>query len=455
MKGSAQTGALEKMRQMAPEAEIEAIKQSLDITIRQTVKSSLENYIKVLQSDPLLTGSLRFNILTQRIDVVKTLWWNSGTVPLTDEGEDFLSAYFEHYYGMNHEKNMQKALRIVANDRKYHPICDYLENLDWDGEERIRHVLKKYMGSDDSDLTYHCLLHFLLGAILRVFHPGCKYEEMFCLVGGQGAGKSTFFRFLAIRDEWFSDDLKKLDDEKIYGKIRGHWIIEMSEMIAAISAKSNELIKSFLSRQKETYRIPYQQYEEDRDRQCVFAGTTNLRQFIPFDRTGSRRFIPIAIYPERAEKHILDDEDEARAYIDQVWAEAMQIYRSGNYSMKFPKDIQDQLNIYRENFMQEDTMAGKIQAWLDTYEGDYVCSLMIYREALDNPEANPKKYVTNEICQIMDTKIIGWRTGPQHRFTKEGYGQQRSYVRCRNVNDNKEEFRPLTEEEMRMNPFTA
>ena len=36
---------------------------------------------------------------------------------------------------------------------------------------------------------------------------------MLCLVGGQGAGKSTFVRLLAGRDEWFSDDLKKLDDE--------------------------------------------------------------------------------------------------------------------------------------------------------------------------------------------------------------------------------------------------
>ena len=73
---------------------------------------------------------------------------------------------------------------------------------------------------------------------------------MLCLVGTQGAGKSTFFRFLAIKDEWFSDDLRDLGDKKIYEKLRGHWIMEMSEMIAAISAKSNEEIKSFLSRQK-------------------------------------------------------------------------------------------------------------------------------------------------------------------------------------------------------------
>ena len=60
---------------------------------------------------------------------------------------------------------------------------------------------------------------------------------MLCLVGGQGAGKSTFFRLLAVRDEWFSDDLRKLDDENVYRKLQGHWIIEMSEMMATANGQ--------------------------------------------------------------------------------------------------------------------------------------------------------------------------------------------------------------------------
>ena len=54
-----------------------------------------------------------------------------------------------------------------------------------------------------------------------------------------------FFRLLAIRDEWFSDDLKKLDDDRVFLKLQGHWIIEMSEMLATSSAKSIEEIRSF------------------------------------------------------------------------------------------------------------------------------------------------------------------------------------------------------------------
>ena len=56
----------------------------------------------------------------------------------------------------------------------------------------------------------------------------------------------------------FSDDLRKLDDDNVYRKLQGHWIIEMSEMIATANAKSIEEIKSFLSRQKEVYKIPYE-----------------------------------------------------------------------------------------------------------------------------------------------------------------------------------------------------
>ena len=50
----------------------------------------------------------------------------------------------------------------------------------------------------------------------------------------------------------------KLDDDNVYRKLQGHWMIEMSEMMATANAKSIEEIKSFLSRQKEVYKIPYE-----------------------------------------------------------------------------------------------------------------------------------------------------------------------------------------------------
>ena len=47
---------------------------------------------------------------------------------------------------------------------------------------------------------------------------------------------------------------------------------------------------------------------------------SNTLDFLPLDRAGNRRFLPIMIYPENAEVDILEDEDASRAYLLQVWA---------------------------------------------------------------------------------------------------------------------------------------
>ena len=190
-------------------------------------------------------------------------------------------------------------------------------------------------------------------------------------------------------------------------------------MIAAISAKSNEEIKSFLTRQKDTYRNPYDKYEEDRKRQCIFAGSTNTRQFIPFDRTGARH---------------------------------------KNSLLKFSKEMEQEISEYRKQFTQEDTMAGMIQGWLDAYKGTHVCSVQIWKEAFDHFDREPKKFETKEICSIMDTQITGWKRAGVHRFSKEGYGRQRSWIREGSEEEggnesDKDGFTKLTKAEQLELPF--
>ncbi|RHQ59501.1 virulence-associated protein E, partial [Ruminococcus sp. AF24-32LB] len=240
------------------------IRETLEGTQKGGVKNSIRNCLTVFQRDPLFRGALRLNLLTEQIDIVKPLGWERTSTTLTDMDMNYLLLYLEENYGLTSEKKVQSAIKIVANENRYHPVRDYLNSLQWDGTERIRYALHHFLGADTDEYTYEALKLFLMGAIRRVFRPGSKFEVMLCLVGGQGAGKSTFFRLLAGRDEWFSDDLKKLDDENVYRKLQGHWIIEMSEMIATANAKSIEEIKSFLSRQKETYKVPYETHPADR-----------------------------------------------------------------------------------------------------------------------------------------------------------------------------------------------
>ena len=359
---------------------------------------------------------------------IKPIGFHRESTALNDTDMKYLLLYLEETYGLTNEKKIDNAIGIVANENKYHPIRDYLNTLVWDGTERIRFCLRHFLGADADDYTYEALKLFLLGAISRAFQPGCKFEIMLCLVGGQGAGKSTFFRLLAVRDEWFSDDLRKLDDDNVYRKLQGHWIIEMSEMMATANAKSIEEIKSFLSRQKEVYKIPYETHPADRPRQCVFGGTSNALDFLPLDRSGNRRFIPVMVYPEQAEVHILEDEAASRAYIEQMWAEAMEIYRSGRFKLAFSPAMQRYLKEHQRDFMPEDTKAGMIQAYLDKYTGSMVCSKQLYKEALNHAFDEPKQWEIREINEIMNQCIDRWRYFPNPRMFSE-YGRQKGWER--------------------------
>ena len=426
---------------------MEQVRSSLEQTEKGKVSNAAAHYKQVFQLDPLLKGAIRKNLLTERVDIVKPLGWYRDSPTLTDVDIKYLLLYFEENYGLTIEKKIQDAVMVIANETRYHPVRDFLNALQWDGIERIRYCLHRFLGADADDYTCEAMRLFLLGAISRAFRPGCKFEIMLCLVGGQGAGKSSFFRLLAVQDDWFSDDLKKLDDENVYRKMQGHWLIEMSEMIATANAKSIEEIKSFLSRQKETYKVPYETHPADRKRQCVFCGTSNTLDFLPLDRTGNRRFVPVMVHPELAEIHILDDEPAARAYLIQVWAEAMEIYRSGNFKLRFSPAMNEYLKVHQRDFMPEDTKAGQIIEYLEKCSDNMVCSKQLFREALGHSFDEPKQWEIREINDIMNNSVTGWRAFSNPRYFRSPYGRQKGWERIQPDNGGGD-FQELTPEEV-------
>lgn len=174
------------------EAVIEEIRDRLELTQQGKPANTAMNYKTVFQNDPLLKGAIRRNLLTERTDIVKPLGWYRESSTLTDVDIKYLLLYLENNYGLTVEKKIEDAVAVIANENRYHPICDFLNGLEWDGQERIRFCLQHFLGSDADDYTYEALKLFMLGAISRVFKPGCKFDIMLCLVGGTGSRKVHF-----------------------------------------------------------------------------------------------------------------------------------------------------------------------------------------------------------------------------------------------------------------------
>ena len=243
------------MQEAPPPRSVEEVKAMLESTEKGGVRNSIRNCLTVFQNAPLLSGAIAKNLLTERTDIIKPIGYHRTGTAITDTDMNYLLLYLEETYGLTSEKKIAAAIGIVANENGYHPIRDYLNGLSWDGTERIRTCLHHFLGADSDQYTYESLRLFLLGAIHRAFHPGCKFEVMLCLVGGQGAGKSTFFRLLAVKDEWFSDDLRKLDDDNVYQAGIRAIILELKMGKSCEDAITQIKAKNYIQRVKDCREV--------------------------------------------------------------------------------------------------------------------------------------------------------------------------------------------------------
>jgi predicted P-loop ATPase len=415
---------------------VEEVARLMERNEKGVLYQTIENCVTALLNDPMLKQSIRRNDLTCRIDLVKPVGWRRRGTTLTDTDVNQIRFYLEKNYGLTREKQIKSAIDIVSNEQSYHPVRERIENLSWDGEHRIAHVLNRYLGAEKSKYSEEVMKIVLLGLIERVFNPGCKFEYMMCLIGGQGAGKSSFCSALAMEEEWFTDDIKRLDDEHIYRKLQGHIVIEFAEMAPLMSAKNVEETKAFLSRRKDTYKIPYETHPEDRPRQCIFIGSSNRYEALPADRTGNRRFLPVLVDMRLAERHPLEDEQETKAYLSQCIAEAYQLWLAGERPL-ITAEMETHIKQMQDEFTPEDSTAVLVQAWLSRCGEDYVCTHSIY-EGVFNREANAaKNWELREISDVMNSLPKGtWERMKCHRFPK--FGQQRGWKRS-NISTGKTE----------------
>lgn len=406
------------------------------------VLSIPENYYSILRDDPYLHGKLRYNQLDGRV-YVHGVYWDVDSHPVRDVDLFNIRRFISAVYRIRNKEDIFDNIQAVADFNGYHPVRELLNSLEWDGVERIPDLLPRYLGAERSDYVTAATRLLLNAVIQRVFHPGIKFDCAFVLADSQqGSGKSTLCRLLALNDEWFTDSLDDLNDNKrAFEALRGHVVVELGEMIATRRARDIETIKSYLSRTADDYRTPHAKFTERYPRQAVFIGTSNRSQFLPDDRTGNRRFIPVLCDGKRQEVHPMKDIDEAREYVRQCYAEAMALGKRDGFSLVLSEEHMERLKRLQEVSAPEDAKAGLIQEWLDITKPKFVCSRMIYDYALPSIARcnqmmgnTPEKWELQEIAEIMNQSIDGYvryTDSDKKRFTD--YGPQRAWMRVESV----------------------
>ena len=76
------------MNAMQPPQSIEEIKAGLETTEKGGVRQSIRNCLTVFQRDPLLSGAIAYNILTDRKDIIKPIGFQQGKHRLKRYGHE-------------------------------------------------------------------------------------------------------------------------------------------------------------------------------------------------------------------------------------------------------------------------------------------------------------------------------------------------------------------------------
>jgi len=415
------------------------------------LKNTLPNIALIVENDPRFAGIVAFNEFTQEIvlknppkrvkkkrssshepvNLTGRLWTIEDRLNgqnWTDSHDSAVRNLIEtksnlQGYGIKvADRDLRSAIDICAQKQAFHPVKETLLSEKWDGKPRAETMFIDYLGTEDNAYYRQASLLTLVGAVARVFRPGCKFDFVPILEGVQGKGKSTFIKILGL--QWMRELQGDIEDSKqMVEAMQGSWILEIGELSAMHKSEVNAL-KAFVSRQVDKTRLAWEKRARDFPRQCIFIGSTNDREYLR-DQSGGRRFWPIV-----CEITGQIDNPRLQRNVMQIWAEAVQIYMRMAEENQFdlPLFMKDaaadqaiEMQESRRVETAEEVLAGDIIKWLDTPIGDEfddadpdtpkvyrneTCIAQIWREMM-NRDGTPSHAETIKIGRAM--QIVGWK----------------------------------------------
>lgn len=274
-------------------------------------KGTIGNAVMVLSRDPRWSGRIRRDTMRDRITL--------DGAALEDEDVHEMRLWLQGVYGFcPSAQSAFEAVTVVARRDSHNPLQEWLNGLEWDGVSRVEYMLTDRFGADKDDLTRAMSTCFMVGAVARALDPGCQVDTVLILKGPQGIRKTSGLRALT-GPEWFASPHINVQSKDTAIALRGRWIVEWAEL-DSMKRSENTAIKAFITERADTYRPPYGKVAKTFPRSNVFTGTTNDDEFLT-DATGDRRYHVV-------ESSAVDVEGIERDR-PQLWAEAVQLYRSG------------------------------------------------------------------------------------------------------------------------------
>lgn len=239
----------------------------------------------------------------------------------------------EKYLKLCTPERLSGSLTSIAMKSHYNPILELIDNAEYNGKDCLQ-TAYEVLGIDDSAeyddirrsnnrISREILKTWLKQAYCMLHNGFCGeifgLDFVLVLQGRQGKGKTSFFRKLALKREYFGEGMTlNVDDKDSLIKAVTKFIAELGE-IESTFKRDKDKLKAFITNETDEYRKPYGQTYMTYPRLTSLCGTVNSVEFLT-DDTGNRRYGVIPI----------DDSHDIIKHLDrldplQLWAQIREI----------------------------------------------------------------------------------------------------------------------------------
>jgi hypothetical protein len=254
-------------------------------------------------------------------------------------------------------QNLDDCLVLIEDENRFNPVADMLNRVRYDGQDRIK-VLKQILSIEGNERECMYLtkwLHQCISLALNNEKEPYGADGVFVIQGEQGAGKTLFFKTLAVYADWFAEGVSiDLDKKDSVIQSTGVVIAELGELDSTLKREQSAL-KAFLTASRDVYRQPYARTATRKPRRTSFCATVNPQEFLN-DETGSRRFWVV-------HSPVIDVErllTLSREWVMQLWAQVYEtLYKADAQGFRLTRE--ERAALQAENEQYSKPLPGEIE----------------------------------------------------------------------------------------------
>ncbi len=263
--------------------------------------------------------SCRYNEIKKRTEI-------DGKLFMYGDNGDNLNAKFSRISSLCIQNKLQRNcidfLDEIAKNNRFNPVLDWIKNRTWDGTSRLVDLFSTVMSSMDEDFKNILMKKWLLSCVASLVKKDFISHGVLVFVGGQGIGKTSWFRHLVpqeLRDLILEGHLLDPSNKDNISYAITRWLVELGELDGTFKKSDIAKIKSFVTQPNDVIRMPYARTSETYKRQTVFFASVNEEKFL-VDETGNRRWWTIPV-TEINYSHSID--------MQQIFAELLFLLENG------------------------------------------------------------------------------------------------------------------------------